>query len=95
MMTKVEPKITKAFEELIEEFNSKQEYEIEYMSFKLKDNHYVFEIPNLPNKPTKEILPFKDIEEYLDSVAKCDDLECMPISEIKDVLRPQFIKEFL
>lgn len=95
MITKVEPKITKAFEELIEEFNKKQEYEVEYMSFELKDNYYEFKKPNLPNEPTTEIVPFKDLEEYLDSVAKCDDLDCMPVSEIKDVLRPKFIKELL
>lgn len=95
MMTKVEPKITQAFKELIKEFNNKQEYDVEHMSFELKENYYEFSVPNLPNEPTKQIVPFEDIEEYLDSVAKCDDLDCMPISEIKDVLRPQFMKEIL
>ena len=82
MLRKVEPKITEAFRKLVSDFNKKQEYPVEYMSFELKDNYYEFYIPNLPNEPKREIVPFKDIEEYLDEVASCQSLDCMPIEEI-------------
>lgn len=95
MIARVEPKISQAFSQLIQEFNDRQEYEVEYMSFELKDKYYEFKIPNLPNDPKIEIVPFKDIEVYLDSVAQCENLDCMPVSEIKEVLRPQFIRELL
>jgi len=95
MINKAEKKITEAFKDMVDEYNSRQEYEQECIGFRLDGDKYEFKIPNLPNDPRLEIIPCEEIEKYLNSLDDCEGLDCMSVSEIKEVLKPQFTRELL